>query len=57
MIRFALSILMKSPKAYGALYDSGLLILPHRRTLFDYAHFSPVEEGIGNDILESISKK
>ncbi|KAK3916887.1 Ribosome maturation factor RimP [Frankliniella fusca] len=57
MIRFALSVFMKSPAAYGAVYDSGLLTLPSRRILFDYIHFKPVHDGIDYDILESVSRK
>lgn len=57
MIRFALSIFHKSPAAYGAIYESGLLTLPCRRTLFDYTHFKPVKDGIHYEVLESVAKK
>lgn len=57
MIRFALSIFHKSPAAYGALYESGVLTLPCRRTLFDYTHFKPIKDGIHYEVLESVAKE
>ena len=57
MIRFALSIYHKSPAAYGALYDSGMLTLPCRRTLFDYTHFKRVTDGVHYEVLEAVTKR
>lgn len=57
MIRFALSLHLNSPAAYEELRDTGMIKLPCRRTLFDYTHVKPLEEGIDNLVLESVIKR
>jgi len=57
IIRFALSIISKSPSAYGAMVKGGLLVMPCERTLFDYAHFKPTQDGVDYEIVDAVSKK
>ena len=57
IISFALSIYMKGPSAYKKMIETGMLILPSTRTLFDYAHVQPAKEGIDKYILEDAAKK
>ncbi|KAJ1524599.1 hypothetical protein ONE63_011084 [Megalurothrips usitatus] len=57
MIRLALSMHLTSPAAYELLRQTGVVKLPSRRTLFDYSHSKPVNEGIDKVVLESVSER
>lgn len=57
MIRLALAIHLTSPAALELLRQSGMVQLPSSRTLFDYSHVKPVNDGIDKVVLESISKR
>ncbi|XP_052130987.1 uncharacterized protein LOC127751445 isoform X2 [Frankliniella occidentalis] len=57
MIRFALAIHLTSPAAYELMRDTGMLKLPSGRTLFDYSHVKPVQEGIDQYVLDSLGER
>lgn len=57
MIRLALAIHLTSPAAYNLVRDTGMIKLPSSRTLFDYSHVKPVEEGIDRTVLESVAER
>jgi hypothetical protein len=40
ILRWCLYLIQKSNTAYDALRDSGFIILPSTRTLFDYSHYT-----------------
>lgn len=54
MIRLALAIHLTSPAAYELMKETGMLKLPSSRTLFDYSHVKPIEEGIDQYVLDSV---
>ncbi|KAE8742013.1 hypothetical protein FOCC_FOCC012454, partial [Frankliniella occidentalis] len=57
MIRLALAVHVTSPAAYDLIRDTGMIKLPSSRTLYDYSHVKPVEEGIDRTVLESIGNR
>ena len=57
MIRLALSLHFTSPAAYDLLRESGMIKLPSQRTLYDYTHFKPIEEGIDHHIISSVAER
>lgn len=57
MIRLALALHLTSPAAYELLRDTGMVKLPTSRTLFDYSHARPVEDGIDKVVLDSIADR
>ncbi|KAK3928974.1 DNA transposase [Frankliniella fusca] len=54
LIRLALHLKMTSASTYEALRDSGAVILPSSRTLYDYSHAIIAEEGISEGILKRL---
>ena len=54
VIRFCLSIHAKSPAAYRELRDSGVLVLPSKRTLRDYRNFFKPRAGFHPDNIERL---
>ena len=57
MIKWCLSIKLKSSTTYETLCKSGLLRLPSQRTLRDYTHVIKPTSGFSNDIDEMIVKE
>ena len=57
MIKWCLSIKLKSSTTYETLYNSGLLKLPSQRTLRDYTHVIKPSSGFSNDIDDMIVKE
>ncbi|KAK3916519.1 Transposable element P transposase [Frankliniella fusca] len=57
LIRFALLIKSTSPSALDAVRQSGMICLPGDRTLFDYSHAVPREEGLFVSKLNMVSDK
>ncbi|KAK3920840.1 Transposable element P transposase [Frankliniella fusca] len=57
MIRFALLIKSTSSAALDAIRQSGMISIPGDRTLFDYSHAVPREEGLFVSKLNVISSK
>ena len=57
MIKWCLSIKLKSSSTYETLCKSGLLRLPSQRTLRDYTHVIKPTLGFSNDIDEMIVKE
>ena len=50
MIRWCLSIKLKSSSAYESLYNLGIIQLPPQRTLRDYTHVIKPYSGFSNDV-------
>ena len=57
IIKWCLSIKLKSSTTYEVLYNSGLLRLPSQRTLRDYTHVIKPSSGFSNDVDEMIVKE
>ena len=57
LIRFALLLRTTSAAAYRAVQDSGVIVLPSERTLFDYSHVMSPEAGCNADKLVRVTKK
>ncbi|KAK3914528.1 Proteasome subunit beta [Frankliniella fusca] len=55
MVRFALSLYITSPAAYKTMRETGMVKLPSNRTLFNYSHAKPIEEGIDKAVLEKLA--
>ncbi|XP_052126892.1 uncharacterized protein LOC127750159 isoform X2 [Frankliniella occidentalis] len=55
MVRFALSLHLTSPAAYKVMRETGMVKLPSSRTLFNYSHAKPIEEGIDKAVLEKLA--
>ena len=45
IIKWCLSIKLRSSSSYNALFNSGVLVLPSDRTLRDYTHFVKTQAG------------
>lgn len=45
------------PAAYKMVQSTGMIRLPSRRTLFDYAHAKPEEDGIDSVKLEFVAER
>ncbi|XP_066934614.1 uncharacterized protein [Clytia hemisphaerica] len=54
MIRWCISIYLKSPGAYEHLCDSGFLFLPTRRTLNNYLSFTEAKVGFNADVFKHL---
>ena len=52
MIRWCVSVYLKSPTTYKHLKDSGILILPDRTTLNKYFNFTEGRCGFNPDIID-----
>ena len=50
MVKFCLSLKLKSSSTYEGLYNSGLLRLPSQRTLQDYTHVIKASSGFMDEI-------
>ncbi|KAK3921558.1 Transposable element P transposase [Frankliniella fusca] len=58
MIRLALSLHCKASVGYDYLVESGVLILPSSRRLYDYySHFIEAKEGCQGEIISGIKRK
>lgn len=57
MIRFALSLHQTSAAAYHLIQNTGMIKLPSSRTLFEYSHAYPVEEGLNKTVLKSVAER
>lgn len=57
LIRWALHIHSKSSTTYEAMRESGVIALPHSRTLFNYSHAIKAEEGVSYGILKLVHEK
>ena len=57
VIRFALSLALKSGSTYDELRKSGILILPSRRTLQDYKNAITPQAGFNPDVIDELRKK
>ena len=56
IIRFALSLAIKSPVAYEELRKSGIMILPCRRTLRDYKNAVTPSTGFNPGVIAELKK-
>ena len=54
IIRFALSIAIKSPSAYEELRQSGIIRLPSRRTLSSYKNYIRPRPGFSREVLDEL---
>ena len=54
MIRWCISIYLKSPGAYKQLRNSGLLKLPHKKALSKYPNFTEPKCGINIDVVKHL---
>ena len=52
MIRWCISLYLKSPGGYDSLRSSGFLVLPTRKTLDKFVSFTESKTGINPDVLE-----
>ena len=52
MIRWCVSIYLKSPSTYRHLRDSGFLLLPDRTTLNKHFNFTEAQSGFNPDIIQ-----
>ncbi|KAK3915278.1 tRNA (guanosine(18)-2'-O)-methyltransferase [Frankliniella fusca] len=57
IIRLALHLRMTSASSYESLRDSGALILPSSRTLFDYSNAITPQIGVSDGILKRLQQK
>ncbi|KAE8739107.1 hypothetical protein FOCC_FOCC015399 [Frankliniella occidentalis] len=58
MIRFALMLRCAAgASGYSAILQSGVIKLPGERTLFDYTHAVPIEEGVFYQKLDTLREK
>ena len=51
MIRWCISLYLKSPGGYESLRNSGFFILPTRATLDKYVNFTESRTGINPDVI------
>ena len=56
IIRWCFQLHSTSPKAYQLLKDSGVLILPDKRTLRDYSNCFKVDSGFDSEFLDSVKR-
>ena len=56
IIRRCFQLYSSSPKAYQFLKDSGVLLLPDKRTLRDYSNCFKVDSGFDSDFLDLVKK-
>ena len=52
MIRWCVSVYLKSPATLKHLRDSGFFVLPHRTTLNEYFNFTEAKSGFNPDIVQ-----
>jgi len=55
LIRYCLSLALKSPSAYDEIRDCNILVLPSRRTLRDYKKFIKPDTGYRNLVIEELN--
>ena len=56
IIRWCFQLYSSSPKAYQFLKDSGVLLLPDKRTLRDYSNCFKVDSGFDSGFLDLVKK-
>ena len=52
IIRWCISLYLKSPGTYSSMRNSGFITLPDRTTLLRYCNFTEAHAGINPDVLE-----
>ena len=57
MIRWCISIYLKSPGAYEQLRNSGFLKFPHKKTLLQYTNYTEPKCGINIDVIKNLLKE
>ena len=57
IIRFCLSLALKSSSCYEELRNSGILVLPSQRTLRDYKNFILPNAGFNPDVIEELKRQ
>ena len=57
MLRWGISIYLKSPGAYEQLRNSGFLKLPHTKTFSKYANYIEPKCGINIDVVKQVVTK
>ncbi|XP_033730198.1 LOW QUALITY PROTEIN: uncharacterized protein LOC117319517 [Pecten maximus] len=57
IIKWCLYLRHKSSKAYDVLRDSGFIILPSARTLFDYSHYTASALGFQGDVVQMLQEE
>ncbi len=57
MVRWCLSLKLRSSSTYEAMYNSGLIKLPSQRTLRDYTHVIKASSGFSDEIDQMIIKE
>ena len=55
MIRWCISIYLKSPGAYEQLRNFGFLKLPHKKILSKYANYTEPKCGINIDVVKHLA--
>ena len=53
-MRWALNIMLSSPKVYNIIRESGVIILPSQHTLKDYTHWFRSDVGFQNEAFEQL---
>ena len=54
MVRWCISIFLKSPGAYDHIRNSGFLMMPSRKTLNKYINFTDAMGGLNPDVLQQL---
>ena len=54
MLRWCISIFLKSPSAYEHLRNYGFLALPHKNTLKKYTNFTEPCCGTNTDVIKHL---
>ncbi|XP_071502692.1 uncharacterized protein [Diadema antillarum] len=54
ILRLCIALEAKSPAAYDLLQSSGVLVLPHKRTLKQYTKFTTSEPGFNRELLRRV---
>ena len=57
IIKWCLSIKLRSSSSYNALSNSGVLVLPSDRTLRDYTHFVKAQAGFSPEMGKQLQRK
>ena len=52
----ALNLMLSSPKAYNIIRESGVIVLPSKRTLKDYTHWFRSDIGFQNEAFQQLQE-
>ena len=55
IVKWCLSLKLKSPAAYRTLRENGFLVLPSERTLWDYTHIADAQPGYHEDVEKQLA--